>query len=83
MSQNPDLILAAPLWPHGDCSLMHLVRRAGHHSTFCWSQSVDTGLSAVQYAILVVLAEESACDQQTLGQRAGFDKATGPMLLIA
>lgn len=81
MSQNPDLILAAPLWPHGDCSLMHLVRRAGQHSTFCWSQSVDTGLSAVQYAILVVLAEESACDQQTLGQRAGFDKATGTYVI--
>ena len=81
MSQNPDLILAAPLWPHGDCSLMHLVRRAGQHSTFCWSQCVDTGLSAVQYAILVVLAEESACDQQTLGQRAGFDKATGTYVI--
>lgn len=81
MSQNPDLILAAPLWPHGDCSLMHLVRRAGQHSTFCWSQSVDTGLSAVQYAILVVLAEELACDQQTLGQRAGFDKATGTYVI--
>ena len=81
MSQNPDLILAAPLWPHGECSLMHLVRRAGQHSTFCWSQSVDTGLSAVQYAILVVLAEESACDQQTLGQRAGFDKATGTYVI--
>ncbi|MXP55077.1 winged helix-turn-helix transcriptional regulator [Pantoea sp. Seng] len=81
MSQNPDLILAAPLWPHGDCSLMHLVRRAGQHSTFCWSQCVDTGLSALQYAILVVLAEESACDQQTLGQRAGFDKATGTYVI--
>ncbi|ORM65466.1 MarR family transcriptional regulator [Pantoea rodasii] len=81
MSQNPDLILAAPLWPHGDCSLMHLVRRAGQHSTFCWSQCVETGLSAVQYAILVVLAEETACDQQTLGQRAGFDKATGTYVI--
>ena len=81
MSQNPDLILAAPLWPHGDCSLMHLVRRAGQHSTFCWSQCVDTGLSAVQYAILVVLAEEAACDQQTLGNRAGFDKATGTYVI--
>lgn len=81
MSQNPDLILAAPLWPHGDCSLMHLVRRAGQHSTFCWSQCVDTGLSAVQYAILVVLAEENVCDQQTLGNRAGFDKATGTYVI--
>ena len=81
MSQNPDLILAAPLWPHGDCSLMHLVRRAGQHSTFCWSQCVDTGLSAVQYAILVVLAEERVCDQQTLGNRAGFDKATGTYVI--
>ena len=73
MSENRDLILAAPLWPHGDSSLMHLMRRAGQHSTTCWAQSVDTGLSAVQYAILVVLAEESVCDQQTLGNRAGFD----------
>lgn len=81
MSQNPDLILAAPLWPHGDCSLMHLVRRAGQHSTLCWSQCVDTGLSAVQYAILVVLAEETVCDQQTLGNRAGFDKATGTYVI--
>ncbi len=81
MSQNPDLIIAAPLWPHGDCSLMHLVRRAGQHSTFCWSQCVDTGLSAVQYAILVVLAEDHVCDQQTLGNRAGFDKATGTYLI--
>lgn len=81
MSQNPDLIVAAPLWPHGDSSLMHLVRRAGQHSTTCWAQCVDTGLSAVQYAILVVLAEETCCDQQTLGNRAGFDKATGTYVI--
>jgi len=81
MSQHPELILAAPLWPHGDCSLMHLVRRAGQHSSTCWTQCVDTGLSAVQYAILVVLAEETECDQQTLGNRAGFDKATGTYLI--
>ena len=81
MSHNSDLILAAPLWPHSDCSLMQLVRRAGQHSTYCWSQCVDTGLSAVQYAILVVLAEETSCDQQTLGNRAGFDKATGTYLI--
>ncbi|MEX0495079.1 hypothetical protein AB3X31_16080 [Raoultella terrigena] len=59
MAENRVLILAAPLWPHGDCSLMHLMRRAGQHSTTCWSQCVDTGLSALQYAILVVLAEET------------------------
>lgn len=81
MTENPDLILAAPLWPHGDSSLMHLMRRAGQHSTTCWSQCVDTGLSAVQYAILVVLAEETFCDQQTLGNRAGFDKATGTYII--
>lgn len=81
MSENRDLILAAPLWPHGESSLMHLMRRAGQYSTTCWAQSVDTGLSAVQYAILVVLAEESVCDQQTLGNRAGFDKATGTYVI--
>ncbi|EIV8403585.1 winged helix-turn-helix transcriptional regulator [Escherichia coli] len=81
MSQHDDPIIAAPLWPHGECSLMHLVRRAGQHSTTCWTQCVDTGLSAVQYAILVVLAEETICDQQTLGNRAGFDKATGSYLI--
>ncbi|MRE92648.1 MarR family transcriptional regulator [Enterobacter bugandensis] len=81
MSENHDLIHAAPLWPHGDSSLMHLVRRAGQHSTMCWTQCVDTGLSAVQYAILVVLAEETTCDQQTLGNRAGFDKATGTYVI--
>ncbi|WP_455815210.1 MarR family winged helix-turn-helix transcriptional regulator [Pseudomonas graminis] len=81
MSQHPDLILAAPLWPHGDSALMHLVRRAGQHSSTCWSKCVDTGLSAVQYAILVVLAEETCCDQQTLGNRAGFDKATGTYVI--
>jgi DNA-binding MarR family transcriptional regulator len=42
---------------------------------------VDTGLSAVQYAILVVLAEERVSDQQTLGNRAGFDKATGTYVI--
>ena len=81
MSENRDLIVAAPLWPHGDSSLMHLMRRAGQHSTMCWTQCVDTGLSAVQYAILVVLAEETTCDQQTLGNRAGFDKATGTYVI--
>lgn len=81
MPNNPDLILAAPLWPHGETSLMHLVRRAGQHSSTCWNQSVDTGLSAVQYAILVVLTEETTCDQQTLGNRAGFDKATGTYVI--
>ncbi|WP_312239748.1 MarR family winged helix-turn-helix transcriptional regulator [Pantoea sp.] len=60
---------------------MHLIRRASQHSTTCWTQCVDTGLSAVQYAILVVLAEETVCDQQTLGNRAGFDKATGTYLI--
>lgn len=81
MSENHDLIHAAPLWPHGDSSLMHLVRRAGQHSAMCWTQCVDTGLSAVQYAVLVVLAEETSCDQQTLGNRAGFDKATGTYVI--
>ena len=81
MSQHDDPIIAAPLWPHGECSLMHLVRRAGQYSTTCWTQCVDTGLSAVQYAILVVLDEETICDQQTLGNRAGFDKATGSYLI--
>lgn len=81
MSENRDPILAAPLWPHGESSLMHLMRRAGQFSTTCWTQSVDTGLSAVQYAILVVLAEETVCDQQTLGNRAGFDKATGTYVI--
>lgn len=81
MSENQDLIVAAPLWPHGDSSLMHLMRRAGQHSTTCWSQCVNTGLSAVQYAILVVLDEETSCDQQTLGNRAGFDKATGTYVI--
>lgn len=81
MSQHPPLILAAPLWPHGESSLMHMVRRAGQRSTACWNQCVDTGLSAVQYAILVVLKEESSCDQQTLGSRAGFDKATGTYVI--
>jgi DNA-binding MarR family transcriptional regulator len=32
-------------------------------------------------AILVVLAEETTCDQQTLGNRAGFDKATGTYVI--
>lgn len=81
MSDNSQLILAAPLWPHGDSSLMHMVRRAGQRSTTCWNQCVDTGLSAVQYAILVVLAEQTTCDQQTLGNRAGFDKATGTYVI--
>lgn len=81
MSQHPSATLAAPLWPHGDSSLMHLVRRAGQRSTACWNQCVDTGLSAVQYAVLVVLAEEGSCDQQTLGGRAGFDKATGTYVI--
>ena len=81
MSENHDLIVAAPLWPHGDSSLMPLMRRAGQHSSMCWTQCVDTGLSAVQYAILVVLAEETTCDQQTLGNRAGFDKATGTYVI--
>ncbi|MBK5017140.1 MarR family winged helix-turn-helix transcriptional regulator [Pantoea sp. S62] len=81
MSQHDDPIIAAPLWPHGECSLMHLVRRAGQYSTTCWTQCVDTGLSAVQYAILVVLDEETICDQQTLCNRAGFDKATGSYLI--
>lgn len=81
MSQHPPSVVAAPLWPHGDTSLMHLVRRAGQRSTTCWNQCVDTGLSAVQYAILVVLEEQTSCDQQTLGLRAGFDKATGTYVI--
>lgn len=81
MSSIPQPIVPAPLWPHGDSSLLHLVRRAGQRSTACWNACVDTGLSAVQYAILVVLAEQGSSDQQTLGNRAGFDKATGTYVI--
>lgn len=81
MAENTELVLAAPLWPNGASALMHLVRRAGQRSTATWSATVTTGLSAVQYAILVVLAEMESCDQQTLGSRAGFDKATGTYVI--
>ncbi|MDF3308384.1 MarR family winged helix-turn-helix transcriptional regulator [Rhodococcus sp. T2V] len=81
MTDNTESVLSAPLWPHGDTALMHLIRRAGQRCTTSWTSTVTTGLSAVQYAILVVLAEMKTCDQQTLGSRAGFDKATGTYLI--
>lgn len=81
MAEDTELTHAAPLWPHGPSSLMHLVRRASQRTTASWAATVTTGLSAVQYAILVVLAEVTTCDQQTLGARAGFDKATGTYLI--
>ncbi|MCU5775274.1 MarR family transcriptional regulator [Erwiniaceae bacterium BAC15a-03b] len=81
MDQSKNLTRSTPLWPHGDTSLMHLVRRASQRTTACWAASIDTGLSAVQYAILVILAECEKCDQQTLGMRAGFDKATGTYVI--
>ncbi|MEN0137853.1 MAG: MarR family winged helix-turn-helix transcriptional regulator [Rhodococcus sp. (in: high G+C Gram-positive bacteria)] len=81
MADNTESVVSTPLWPHGDSSLMHIVRRAGQKSTATWTSTVTTGLSAVQYAILVVLAEEETCDQQTLGSRAGFDKASGSYLI--
>jgi MarR family transcriptional regulator, lower aerobic nicotinate degradation pathway regulator len=81
MARETELTHPAPLWPHGPTSLMHLVRRASQRTTASWAATVTTGLSAVQYAILVVLAEMTTCDQQTLGARAGFDKATGTYLI--
>lgn len=81
MSEGKNLTRSTPLWPHGDTALMHLVRRASQRTTACWSASISSGLSAVQYAILVILAEVEKCDQQTLGQRAGFDKATGTYVI--
>lgn len=81
MENSTEVITAAPLWPNGDSSLLHLVRRAAQRSNAFWSTTVTSGLSAVQYAILVVLAEMESCDQQTLGHRAGFDKATGTYLI--
>lgn len=81
MDNSTEVLTAAPLWPNGDSSLLHLVRRAAQRSNAFWATTVTTGLSAVQYAILVVLAEMDSCDQQTLGNRAGFDKATGTYLI--
>lgn len=81
MEKSTDVVSAAPLWPNGDSSLLHLVRRAAQRTTTYWTSTVSSGLSAVQYAILVVLAEMDSCDQQTLGNRAGFDKATGTYLI--
>lgn len=81
MPEETDFIIAAPLWPHGAPALLHLVRRAAQRSTAEWAATVTSGLTAVQYAVLVVLAEEEVCDQQTLGSRAGFDKATGTYLI--
>lgn len=60
---------------------MHKVRRAGQRLSSSWAATVTTGLSSVQYASLVVLAELGTCDQQTLGNRAGFDRATGSYLV--
>lgn len=81
MSEQTDFIIAAPLWPHGAPALLHLVRRAAQRSTAEWAATVTSGLTAVQYAVLVVLAEEDGCDQQSVGSRAGFDKATGTYLI--
>lgn len=81
MSDSKNLTRSTPLWPHGDEALMHLIRRASQRTTACWAASISSGLSAVQYAVLVVLAEVQRCDQQTLGLRAGFDKATGTYVI--
>jgi MarR family transcriptional regulator, lower aerobic nicotinate degradation pathway regulator len=81
VDEDSELIDPAPLWPHGPSALLHTIRRAAQRSTSSWAASVTTGLSSVQYATLVVLAEMQTCDQQTLGSRAGFDKATGTYLI--
>lgn len=77
MTTETELIEGAPLWPSGPISLMHLIRRAAQRTATCWSQEVISGLSQVQYAVLIVLRELDTCDQQTLCSRVGIDKATG------
>lgn len=76
-----DLIDGAPLWPRGPTSVMHLVRRAAQRTGTSWSAAVSSGLTQLQYAVLIVLDELGTCDQQTVGSRAGMDKATGTYVI--
>lgn len=79
--QKMTLIEGTPLWPFGPPSVMHLLRRSARRSATSWATTVTTGLTVVQYAALIVVAELETCDQQTLGNRVGIDKATGTYLV--
>lgn len=55
----------------------HLIRRAQQIHTLLWQERVGSGLTSVQYAVLLVLYNQPRIDQQTLGQYAYLDKSTG------
>ncbi|HEY8981548.1 MAG TPA: MarR family transcriptional regulator [Streptomyces sp.] len=54
----------------------HLLRRANQRFVALWSGAMPGGLTAPQLAVLALLAVEQPLDQQTIGERGGFDKST-------
>jgi DNA-binding MarR family transcriptional regulator len=54
----------------------HLIRRAQQLHTAIWAEVVDTGLTGVQFAVLVALEAEPDTDQRTLGDRISLDTSS-------
>lgn len=54
----------------------HLLRRANQRFVALWSGAMPGGPTSPQLAVLALLAVEQPLDQQTIGERGGFDKST-------
>lgn len=56
-------------------SLGHLVRRTQQMLTSVWSETVHSGVTATQYAVLAVVSAFPGISQQDLGERAFLERS--------
>jgi DNA-binding MarR family transcriptional regulator len=54
----------------------HLIRRAAQHYSAIWAGLMPGGLTSPQFGVLALLDAGDPLDQQTIGERGGFDKST-------
>ena len=54
----------------------HLIRRTAQRYSAIWAASIPGGLTSPQFGVLAILDADGPLDQQTLGERGGFDKST-------
>jgi DNA-binding MarR family transcriptional regulator len=59
----------------------HLIRRAEQAHTALWFAEIDTGLTLLQYAVVLVLVRRPRIDQRTLGEQVSLDKSTAANVL--
>jgi len=59
-----------------DATPGHLVRCAQQIHGNLWTKEIGNGLTSVQFAVLLAIAQSPGIDQRTVGRRASLDKST-------